>query len=723
MESPRDGGIEMKKLWWLKQKVVSFFQYNKIQLVTACIAIASIFFVVTYQNVHTETYDIEKFSTANETIRSPITIENTKETERRIREVVQSVEDHFEISEEVTEEQITYINEVFEAIDKIESGNIELDSEEETLDSVSEKITYLENIVHDQLLLEVDRATFRALFQATNEERILAKELITTALYDAYYNGIKVEEVDQAIQTAQQKLTYSTLDPSFVDALRPLIAFSIQPNSFFSADQTNEAQQQARNSVEPVMIRAGEVIVEEGQLITNELYEELEVTGLLNEERNFYPMIGLFLLVTLIGLFLFFELSHHMNRSNFHFRKLLAVSVLSIFIVLLMKVVSFYTTSVNPLYLVTPVATVSMLLKILVNERIAIVMSLFYGVIGSVIFNADIPGLLNMEAGIFIIFSQLASIFSLSVVKDRGSIIKSGLATSVINMVTICLFLFLSFEKYSWLDYLSLSGYGFLSAIFATVLTMGMLPFFETGLRILSDTKLLALSSPNQPLLRKLLIEAPGTYHHSIMVANLSEASCEAIGANGLLARVAAYYHDLGKTIRPHYFIENQMGMKNPHDYLDPYQSAEIILQHPVDSAKLLKKEKIPNEIIDIALQHHGTTLLKYFYYKAKERNDKVNEDDFRYEGPKPKTKEAAVVSICDSIEAAARSLANPTQEEIEKVVSSIFEDRLLDGQLNDSTLTFKELEQMKLIICETLKGIYHSRIQYPKESNMKEAK
>ncbi|QGH34967.1 HDIG domain-containing protein [Gracilibacillus salitolerans] len=713
----------MEKFWLLKQKIVSFFQDNLIQLVTVCFVIVGIFFVVSYQNVHTETYDIEKFSAAKETIRSPITIENTRETERRLREVIQSVEDHFEISEEVTEEQITYINEVFEAVDKIETGNIELELEEEKLVSIADKVAYLENIVHDELLLEVDTQTFRALFQATDEERVLAKELITTALYDAYYNGIKVEEVDQAIQTAQQKLTYSTLDDSFVQALRPLIAFSIQPNSFFSADLTNEAQQQARNSVEPVMIRAGEVIVEEGQLITNEIYEELEVTGLLNEQRNFYPTIGLLLLVTLLGLFLFFELRHHTKKSELHFRKLIAICVLSIFIVLMMKVVSFYTTSVNPLYLVTPVATVSMLLKILVNERIAIVMSVFYAVIGSVIFNADIPGLLNMEAGIFIIFSQLASIFFLSVIKDRGSIIKSGLATSIINMVTICLFLFLSFEKYSWLDYLSLSGYGFLSAIIATVLTMGMLPFFESGLRILSDTKLLALSSPNQPLLRKLLIEAPGTYHHSIMVANLSEASCEAIGANGLLARVAAYYHDLGKTVRPHYFIENQMRMKNPHDYLDPYQSAEIILQHPVDSAKLLKKEKLPNEIIDIALQHHGTTLLKYFYFKAKERNDKVNEEDFRYDGPKPKTKEAAVVSICDSIEAAARSLATPTQDEIEKVVSSILEDRLLDGQLNDSTLTFKELEQMKLVICETLKGIYHSRIQYPKETNMKEAR
>ncbi len=719
----KGGGIMKNQNKWSKQKITSFFNNSKIQLVTVCIVVMSVFLLVSFQNVHTETYDIEKFSAANETIRSPITIENTKETERRIRNVVQSVEDHFEISDEVTEEQITYINEIFEAIEKIETGNLEQELEDEKFVTIGDKVDYLEEIVHEDIMMEVNNDTFIALFQATKEERVLAKELITTALYDVFHNGVKVEEVEQATKTAKQKLTYSTLDYSFVQALHPLISFSVKANAFFSADQTNEAQQQARDSVESVMIRAGQVIVEEGQLITNEIYEELEIAGLLNEERNFYPMIGLLILVSLIGLFLFFELQHHAQKTNFHFRKLIAIAVLSVFIVVLMKVVSLYSTTSNPLYLVTPLATVSMLLKILVNERIAIVLSIFYGIIGSVIFNANIPGLLNMEAGIFIVFSQLASIFFLSSVKDKSTIIKSGLGTAIINIATICLFLFLSFENYSWLDYLMYSGYGFMSAIIATVLTIGMLPFFETGLGILSDTKLLALSSPNQPLLRKLLIEAPGTYHHSIMVANLSEASCEAIGANGLLARVAAYYHDLGKTVRPHYFIENQMGMKNPHDYLDPYQSAEIILQHPSDSAKLLKKAKLPREIIDISLQHHGTTLLKYFYFKAKERNEKVLEEDFRYVGPKPRSKEAAVVSLCDSIEAAVRSLANPNQAEIEKIVSSIFEDRLLDGQLNDSTLTFKQLEQMKSVICETLKGIYHSRIQYPKETNMKEAR
>src|SRR5699024_9999185 len=231
------------------------------------------------------------------------------------------------------------------------------------------------------------------------------------------------------------------------------------------------------------------------------------------------------------------------------------------------------------------------------------------------------------------------------------------------------------------------SGYGVTSSLLSAILTIGLLPFFETVLGILTDMKLLALSNPNQPLLRKILTEAPGTYHHSVMVANLSEAACEAIGANGLLARVGAYYHDIGKTRKPQYFIENQMNRNNPHDVLDPRESAEMIISHPYDGAAMLKEHRLPKEIVAIAEQHHGTTLLKYFYHKEQEMNQHTNEANYRYPGPKPRTKEAAIVCICDAVEAAVRSMKQPTEEKIEEIVSSIVNDRLKDGQFNESPL------------------------------------
>jgi cyclic-di-AMP phosphodiesterase PgpH len=264
-------------------------------------------------------------------------------------------------------------------------------------------------------------------------------------------------------------------------------------------------------------------------------------------------------------------------------------------------------------------------------------------------------------------------------------------------------------------------GFAVLSGFLAAVLTIGLIPFFEEGFGILSSLKLIELSNPNHPLLRKLLMEAPGTYHHSIVVANLSEAACEAVEANGLLARVGAYYHDVGKTKRPHFFIENQMNIENPHDKIAPQLSKTIIIAHPYDGAEMLKKHHLPKEIIDIAEQHHGTTCLKYFYHKASQNSDKeVSEVDFRYPGPKAQSKESAIVGIADAVEAAVRSLAKPTPVKIESLVNKIIADRVEDGQLNECDLTFKELEIISKTICETLQGMFHSRIEYPEETKKK---
>ena len=296
------------------------------------------------------------------------------------------------------------------------------------------------------------------------------------------------------------------------------------------------------------------------------------------------------------------------------------------------------------------------------------------------------------------------------------TIVKTAFSMAIINVMTIVMFILLSFEKFELTTFLMQASFGVGAAILSAVLTMGTLPFFETGLGILSDNKLLSLANPNQPLLRKILTEAPGTYHHSVMVANLSETACEAIGANGLLARVGSYYHDIGKTIQPHYFIENQVSIQNPHNFIDPKESAHIIISHVTEGVRLLKEHNLPKEIIDIAMQHHGTSLVEYFYHQAKQQNEDVEESDFRYPGPKPQTKEAGIISICDAAEAAVRSLTEPSSEKIDEIVTSIVHNKLLDGQLDETPLTLEELDTIQSTVCEALKGIFHSRIQYPTE-------
>src|SRR5690625_2459707 len=304
---------------------------------------------------------------------------------------------------------------------------------------------------------------------------------------------------------------------------------------------------------------------------------------------------------------------------------MIIVLFVSIIVVALMKIVSLFTDQLNHLYFIVPIATGVLLLKLLIFERLSIIYSIIFSVLVSIMFIREVHGSLYMEAGIYFLFFQIAAIVFLKNLKDRVSIIKTAFGMAIINMLTIIMFLLLSFIQYDLVQAIIHSSYGIVAAILSAVLTIGLLPFFETGLGILSDHKLLALANPNQPLLKKILTEAPGTYHHPIMVANLSETVCEAIGANGLLARVGSYYQDIGKTVKPHYFIENQVAIRNPHDYLEPTESAKIIINHVTDGVKMLKKHNLPREIIDLAMQHHGTSLVEYFYYKRSEERRVVN--------------------------------------------------------------------------------------------------
>ncbi|MBP1947573.1 HD family phosphohydrolase [Virgibacillus litoralis] len=682
------------------------------------------FFLVTVNNVFTETYDIERFSSANETIRSPITIENEQETKRKTRETVQSVKDRFDISAETTKEQVAYVEEIFDAIERVDAEESESSPDSPNENNVGvmtnqEKVRRLKQILSPNITEEVNDGILYELVEAQPQMRAEGKELLIVSLEEVLENGVRVENIQSGITKIEQDIKYSNLSNNIKEPLVKLSEFAVVENSFFDVEKTMDARKDAASSVEPVVIRAGEIIVREGQVITNQLYQDLKLAGLLDKERNIYPVIGLALLIFLIIFVIGYEMNLLSKVNSLDKGKISSIILISIIVVALMKVVSMITVPVTQLFFVVPVAIGSLLVKQLLNERFAIVLSILYAILGSIIFNGQIPGALNIEAGIYFFFSQMAGIIFLTNVKDRLAILKAGVGVTAINIITVLLFLFLSFEKYSIGELLIHSGFGIASAFLSAVLAIGLLPFFETGLGILSDIKLLSLASPNQPLLRKILTESPGTYHHSVMVANLSETACEVIGANGLLARVGAYYHDIGKTVRPHYFIENQLSISNPHDIIEPRQSAEIIINHPYDGAALLKKYKLPKEIINIAMQHHGTTLLKYFYYKEKENNRYVKENNFRYPGPKPQTKEAAIICICDSVEAAVRSLNEPTESKIEEIVSSIVNDRLMDGQLNECPLTLKELDKVHQTICESLKGIFHSRIQYP----IKEAK
>lgn len=678
------------------------------------------FYLVTFNNMYSKTYDIERFNRAKETIRSPITIEDEVETDRIMRETVLSVSDRYSVVEEITEEQTNYIDEIFDAIKTMTSEDeVKKEDEEDAEPLTNEEIIFqLNEMLSSDITDKVDDVLLMQLIQLDDAEREKGEKLFIKTVKNILESGVRVENIDSAKDELHNTIKYASLDDDVKEVLNNLISFAIVENSFYDVEKTMEARRTAASKIEPVVIQSGDIIVREGQIITNELYEDLKLVGLLNKEKSIYPGIGLgifiFLMISLIG----YELNRLYQRNNLDSGKILAIMFISVLTVAMMKIVSYYYDPLNQLYLLVPIATGVLLLKILIYERLSIIMAVIFAILGSILFNGQIPSSLNMEAFAYFLFFQLTGILFLSNIRDRLIIVNVAFGMALVNVMMILMFIFLSFEKFEIKQVLIHSSYGAGAAILAAVLTIGILPFFETGLGILSDGKLLSLANPNQALIRKILTEAPGTYHHSVMVANLSESACEAIGANGLLARVGSYYHDIGKTVQPHYFIENQIGMRNPHDFIGAKESAEIIISHVTYGAEMLKEHNLPQEIIDICQQHHGTSLVEYFYRTEVNNNpDKeIDKADFRYPGPKPVTKEAGIISICDSVEAAVRSLQEPSSEKIEEIIDAIINSKLTDGQLDYTPLTLEELHIIRNTVLEALKGIFHSRIEYPEE-------
>ncbi|GEM00507.1 hypothetical protein SAMN05421839_10147 [Halolactibacillus halophilus] len=716
------------------ERIIKSYQHIIIWVTLIFIGIG--LFLLLVSNVYTETFEIERFSQAQETIQSPITIEDTKETERLQREAVQAVGDRYEVLHSITSEQLALIEDIFEAIEVVNKPVIveneqpddadttnNSDSEDEPTTklaeverTIPEKLQLLKEMLGEDVYQSLSQEEWEIVMSMSTAQKNSSYTLLVSALNEAFNEGITRDELPEKKQSLTDRLRYSMLPEDIVATLSTLGQALLVENSFFSIEKTMTAEEQALNNVEPQMIRAGEVIVREGQTISNDIYETLSLVGLLDQGRNFYPLIGLgffvVLLVSILGYGFYFDVDLTRDRGKHAF----ALLILTLVPLIIMKFMSLIEVEATSLYLLMPIASVSMLIRLLFKEKLAILYALFFSLAATVLFNQAIPGALNLQAGVYILFSQLGTIFVLRKVTERFTILKVVLVNSLVNSIVILSFLLIAYESYTWTFIMMQVGFGIIQAIISGVVVVGTLPFFESILSILSDTKLIRLANPNHPLLKKILTEAPGTYHHSLMVANLSEAACEAIGANGLFARVASYFHDIGKTAHPHYFIENQMGIQNPHDFLSPIQSATIILSHTLDGARILKANKFPQEIIDVAKQHHGTTLVKYFYYQAKESLPDVEEEKFRYPGPKPQTKENAVISICDSVEAAVRSMKEPTKEKIDNLIQAIINDRMQDGQFDDCHLTFLDLRKISYTLSETLNGIYHSRIEYPDE-------
>ncbi|SDM82700.1 hypothetical protein SAMN04488137_2116 [Fictibacillus solisalsi] len=677
--------------------------------------LAVIIYSTLLSNVTPDTVDAEPYSISPRDIQSPITIEMKEETLKKQKDAADKVENLYSYDEDSPLKQAEKSNEIFKAIEKInEAEKKDKDKESLTLD---QKIDQIKGMVGNN---QISPEAYTALFNASPSELRSARDLASSVINDTLKNKIRVDQLeffrDRAEDNIQQNSNFSS---SLKSAVIELTRSNIVSNYLLDVDKTKLAKQKAIDEAEPVEIKEGEIIVREGDVITPEKFKQLKLVGLLDKEVAVYPYVGLllFVLILVIGLYYLIRDSFAAKESSKR-KQILLYIILMAFSLLVMKLTSFIDKmEITGIFFIVPIAAGAMMIKMLLDEFTAILSSVLFALCATLMFNEGSTGTFNFPLGIYVLLGCIAGVIYLGKRHLKSRILKAGLLVSFINVVSILIILLLQNGKYSPVQIGLEIGFGFISGFLASVLALGLMPVFESWFGVLSTTRLIELSNPNHPLLRKLLLEAPGTYHHSVMVANLAEAGCESIGANGLLARVGSYYHDLGKTKRPHFFIENQMNMENPHDKLTPQLSKTIIIAHPYDGSELLKEYNLPAEIIDIAEQHHGTTLLQYFYHKATEQSEKdIPESDFRYPGPKAQSKESAVVGIADSVEAAVRSLSKPTPVKIDSIIRKIITDRLEDGQFDECELTFKQLDTVAKTLSQTLNGIFHSRIEYPEQ-------
>lgn len=318
------------------------------------------------------------------------------------------------------------------------------------------------------------------------------------------------------------------------------------------------------------------------------------------------------------------------------------------------------------------------------------------------------------KAGFIFMTSCACAILMVNGARKRTRVIQAGFIAGLLQLAGLILLEYLRINHAQRYLIILVNG------LVCGIITLGILPLFEYLLRTVTNISLLELADSNHPILQRMILEAPGTYHHSLIVGNLSDTACFAVGANGLLARIGAYYHDIGKLHKPEYFIENQDIRKNAHDTLSPTMSKLIIMNHVKEGLELAKKYSLSPILWDFILQHHGNSLVYYFYRRAlegKEDNQEITEEGFRYPGPKPNTKETAIVLLADSVEAATRSLKGPTPDRIEETVRKVINNKFIDGQLDECELTLKDIEKISGIFSKILSGMYHSRVNYPQEA------
>ncbi len=692
--------------------------------------------VIGYGSVKPTTYTVELNQVAKETIRAPRTLEDKAQTEKNQQVAMDAVSDVLVFDQERLTKQLTNIQQFFQAIKTVASKAsaeiIKTDQSNSSEESVTRVATTQERVQYFKKSLEKENQSIREfavfipdkyisqLLLANSDQLTSYEKTLKSVVETQMKNPISESTVTKAQEEAKKTLFYSDYSDTERELLGQLVTVSVIVNNVVDKESTQKAKEAAKAAVTPVKILQGQVLVQEGHVISNQEIRLIELFGLSNGQRNYHELFSYLLFLTGIIIFLalyFYKptASDKLNSSDTA-TALTVFSLIFVAGVLVLKILALVQhRGVENIGLIFPVAGLVYLLYRLTKSLRLTIFSIVLLPIFSWFFFSQSTNVLHLIlTTVFLSVIAWIGILNESLWKNQLWF-KRFIKYLVYPVLLGVPFVFYSNYEFQTqqtiLVFLFLLLSGFLSFLIPVLLMPYLAYVFEDSSVLLWAE----LSNPNQPLLKDLITQAPGTYHHSLMVANISANCVEAIGGDSQLARVACYYHDIGKLEHPFFFIENLPGhMESPHKQLKAEESAQIIFNHVTKGVEILTQHQLPQAVIDICAQHHGTTLMKYFYAEALKNNPDVKEEDFRYPGPKPQTKEAAIINIVDSAEAATRAMKEPTLEKVEALVHSIIMNRLEDEQFIECDITMKEIAIVEKMIVTSLNGTFHSRIEYP---------
>ena len=515
---------------------------------------------------------------------------------------------------------------------------------------------------------------------------------ISDIVSEIYDEGIiRTEDFPRIIR--EKEIRADNLDLKFLKNF-------IKPNLKLNEQETEKkiADNIASLKDREVNIYKGDTIVKKGDIIDNDAYLKLEKLGMVRGGAKIIKITGLVITFIILIALLYTILKRNckeLMESNVFYPMLITIIFLDVLYIIFLK--NNYFTYILPFAMLPLIGT------ILGGRLFSFVLTF-----------TNILVLSREESWLLVMIAvALVAIYKADNLTSRSDIIKISLFLGIFQAVVSVSYGFVN--QLNLVLLMTIIIFSVFGGLITGVISLGVLPYFENTFDILTNMRLLELSDFSHTLLKQLLVKAPGTFHHSIMVGALAESGAESINANATFARIASYYHDIGKMKRPEFFVENQKGGENPHNKTKPSLSALILTSHTKDGYIMGKQNKLPKEILDVILEHHGTTLVQFFYYKALENGEKVVESNFRYSGPKPKTKESGIILMADTVEAAVRTLEDKSREGIENFIRYLIRTKIDDNQLSDSALTLGEIEKVIQAFVNTLQGVYHERIKYPK--------